>query len=57
MELVIKFKDDEARRLQHFLQRRYSTKALLPRLCKAAIREVAGREAGDILQLELEGKK
>lgn len=53
MEITIKFPDDEARRVQYFLQKRYSTKAHLPRLCKSAIREAAGREASE----ELEGGK
>ena len=45
MEITIKLKDDEARRLQYFLRIRYKTKAELPKLCRTAIYEVVGVEA------------
>ena len=53
MKIEIKFTDDEARRVQYFLRKRYENKAGLPRLAKTAIRETVRNQAvkdfGDLL--------
>ena len=54
MEITIKFRDDEARRLQYFLRIRYKSKAELPNLAKIAVIEAAGMEARK--QLSKEGE-
>ena len=45
MKLIITFRDDEARSLQYFLQRRYKSNAQLRKLAKMAIRTESGNEA------------
>lgn len=45
MKLELKFRDDEGRRLLHFLREKYGTKQNLPALAKKAIREAAAEGA------------
>jgi len=50
MEITIKFTNITARRTEYYLQRRYKSKAKLPKLIKLA----ALREAAEEARIELE---
>jgi hypothetical protein len=43
--VIIKFKDDDARRTEYFLRKRYKSKASLEKLAKVAILREAAQEA------------
>ena len=45
MEITLKFTSDSAKRTEYFLQRRYNSKAKLPKLAKLAIYVEAANEA------------
>lgn len=45
MEIVIKFTTTSARRTEYYLQKRYKSKARLPKLAKLAILTEAANEA------------
>ncbi len=57
MELTIRFTDEHARRLEGCLQRKYLSKAKLPKLAKIAIcTEAANQARQDLAKLGLEDK-
>lgn len=45
MQIVIKFRDDDARRTEYYLRRRYNSKASLEKLARVAILREAANEA------------
>ncbi len=55
MQITIRFKDNDARRTEYYLRRRYGSKASLGKLAKVAILREAAQEAAIELS-ELEGK-
>ena len=45
MQIIIKFRDDSARRTEYYLRKRYNSKAKLEKLAKIAILTEAANEA------------